>query len=77
MPDDYVIPNFQNKTVSYAKSQTSPRQVGLKIKTPENPTWHDPDTTELSLTIAANAANSPPGTTKTSGEWVGVEIGPI
>jgi len=77
MPDDYIIPNFQNKTVSYAKDQTAARQVGLKVKTIANPTWHDPDSAELQLTITSNGSDSQPGTIKTNGEWVGVEVGPV
>ena len=69
----WIVPNFRNKTVSEAESET-PGDIGVKVKSPADEQWHEPDAAEQSAAVVSNGPDSQPGTTKTAGEWVGLEI---
>jgi hypothetical protein len=74
MPGDYVVPNFAGWVVSSAQTHTTASGVGLRVSSSADIPFHVPDSSELTRTIVQNASNSPPGSTKVPGEWVGVQI---
>lgn len=70
----YTVPNFAGWLVSAAQNHTTAAGVGLRVSSSSDVPFHVPNSSELTRTISANATNSPPGTTKEAGEWVGTEI---
>jgi hypothetical protein len=73
---DYIVPNFAPKKVKDVIADV-PSGIGVKVKKEGDDGFHDPSTDEEDMEVVTNGPNSQPNSTKTTGEWVGVEIKPV
>ncbi len=75
MPDDYIVPNFSAQKVNQVRGRV-PSGIGVRVKEEGDQVFHAPSTAEEAWTVETNGPNSQPGSTKTTGDWVGVVVTP-
>lgn len=73
-PASVVLPDFSGMTVAAVQTWVLNAGLGGLLVAAGDQQPHVPSQSEMNLIAVRNAPNSPPGSHKAAGEWVGVQI---